>query len=69
MNRIQQAWRRLTVGRGVGHPLSRKMLIETLCIAQSRIGASPLDRHRTESDINRLQYLINLIEQPKRVRR
>lgn len=64
--RIKQLWQRLTIGRGTGHPLSRKMLVETLSIAQSRIGASPLDRHRTESDIARLQHLINLIEEPKR---
>lgn len=39
-----------------------KMMIETLCIAQSRIGNSKLDKHRQVSDIYKLQSLINQIE-------
>lgn len=42
-------------------PGGLKMLEETLCIAQARIGNSPLDRHRQERDIARLQYLIGLV--------
>jgi hypothetical protein len=41
---------------------SPKMLIETLCIAQSRIADSKLDEHRKEADIDRLQFLINGLE-------
>jgi RecJ-like exonuclease len=39
-----------------------KSMIETLCIAQSRIGNSRWDKHRQESDINALQSLINQIQ-------
>lgn len=42
-------------------PGGRKMLIETLCIAQSRVGNSPLDKHRQLRDIARLQWLINVL--------
>lgn len=38
---------------------SPKMLRETLCIAQARIGNSGLDQHRARSDIARLQRLID----------
>src|SRR6266542_1305244 len=46
-----------------------KMLIETLCIAQTRIGKSGYDIHRAGNDISRLQSLIDqlnkyLNEQP-----
>jgi hypothetical protein len=40
-----------------------KMMIETLCIAQSRIAGSPFDRHRQLSDLQRLQSLIDQIEE------
>lgn len=36
-----------------------KMLRETLCVAQSRIGNSPLDENRKREHINRLQRLID----------
>lgn len=38
---------------------SPEMMIETLSIAQARISASPLDRHRIAGDLARLQHLIN----------
>lgn len=38
--------------------ISPKALRETLCIAQTRIGNSGLDKHRQESDIANLQALI-----------
>lgn len=41
---------------------SLKMMIETLSIAQARIAESPLDRHRTAADVDRLQHLINQYE-------
>ena len=44
-------------------PFAAKMMIETLCIAQSRISNSNLDKHRQASDIYRLQSLINQIEE------
>lgn len=39
-----------------------KMLRETLCLAQSRIGDSPLDRERKQQHIERLQRLIDLCD-------
>lgn len=36
-----------------------KMIRETLCVAQSRIGASHLDESRKWEHINRLQSLID----------
>ena len=38
---------------------SPKMLRETLCTAQARIGNSPYDEHRKREHIDRLQRLIN----------
>lgn len=40
-------------------PDSPKMLRETLCVAQTRIGASPLDESRKAEHIARLQRLID----------
>ena len=40
-----------------------KMMIETLCIAQSRVGNSALDKHRQTADVHRLQRLIDEIEE------
>jgi hypothetical protein len=40
-------------------PDSPKMLRETLCVAQSRIGNSPLDEDRKMEHIARLQRLID----------
>lgn len=43
-------------------PGGAKMLHETLCLAQSRVGNSNLDRSRQARDIARLQWLIGLVE-------
>ena len=43
-------------------PGGPKMLHETLCIAQARIGNSPHDQSRQAWDLERLQWLINAIE-------
>jgi hypothetical protein len=40
-------------------PDGPKMLKETLCVAQSRIGNSPLDEGRKREHIDRLQRLID----------
>jgi hypothetical protein len=40
-------------------PDKPKMLRETLCVAQSRIGNSPLDEGRKWEHIDRLQRLID----------
>jgi hypothetical protein len=40
-------------------PDSPKLLRETLCVAQSRIGNSPLDEGRKHEHIDRLQRLID----------
>ncbi|GGN86298.1 hypothetical protein GCM10010112_67670 [Actinoplanes lobatus] len=40
-------------------PDSPKMLRETLCVAQTRIGASGLDPDRTREHVLRLQRLID----------
>ena len=68
MSRLQQLWRRLTIGRGEFHPLSRKMLIETLCIAQGRMNAVSYAQQNQKNHVDRLQYLIDLIDEPKRRR-
>lgn len=41
---------------------SPKLIIETLCVAQSRIGAHPADEDRKHEHIDRLQRLINAQE-------
>lgn len=43
-------------------PDSPKMLRETLCVAQARIGNSPLDDGRKREHIDRLQRLIDECE-------
>ena len=43
-------------------PDSPKMLRETLCVAQSRIGNRPYDEGRKQEHINRLQRLIDECE-------
>ena len=43
-------------------PDSPKMLCETLCVAQARIGNSPLDESRKQGHIDRLQRLIDECE-------
>lgn len=40
-------------------PDTPKMLRETLCVAQARIGNSPYDESRKQEHINRLQRLID----------
>lgn len=40
-------------------PDSPKMLRETLCVAQGRIGQSPLDAGRRDEHVQRLQRLID----------
>lgn len=43
-------------------PDSSKMLIETFCVAQTRIGESEWDADRKDEHINRLQRLIDAVE-------
>lgn len=43
-------------------PNTAKMLIETLSVAQARIGSSPLDKGQKSSRIQHLQWLIDQIE-------